>query len=101
MVVLLFGNVALRYLFNSGINVSDELSRLAFVWLIFLGSVLALREHQHIGVTMLVQRFGPGARKLTHIACQLLTLWVLWLMAAGSWKQIGRASCRERVCQYV
>ena len=37
MVLLLFGNVALRYLFNSGINVSDELSRLAFVWMIFLG----------------------------------------------------------------
>lgn len=87
MVILLFGNVTLRYVFNSGINVSDELSRLAFVWLIFLGGVLALRDHQHIGVTMLVQRFGPGARKVTHIACQLLTLWVLWLMANGSWKQ--------------
>jgi len=87
MVVLLFGNVTLRYVFNSGINVSDELSRLAFVWMIFLGAVLALREHQHIGVTMLVQRFGPRARKLAHIGCQLLTLWVLWLMADGSWKQ--------------
>ncbi|WP_419195559.1 TRAP transporter small permease [Bordetella petrii] len=87
MVVLLFGNVTLRYVFNSGINVSDELSRLAFVWLIFLGAVLALRDHQHIGVTMLVRRFGPGGRKATHIACQLLTLWVLWLMADGSWKQ--------------
>ncbi|MCH3696601.1 hypothetical protein LZB49_08175, partial [Campylobacter lari] len=31
MVVLLFGNVAMRYLFNSGINASDEVSRLAFV----------------------------------------------------------------------
>ena len=87
MVVLLFGNVALRYLFNSGINVSDELSRLAFVWMIFLGSVLALREHQHIGVTMLVERFGPAARRVTHVLCQLLTLWVLWLMAEGSWTQ--------------
>jgi len=87
MVVLLFGNVALRYLFNSGINASDELSRLAFVWLIFLGAVLALRDHQHIGVTMLVQRFGPRARKLVHVVCQLLTLWVLWLMAEGGWAQ--------------
>lgn len=87
MVVLLFGNVALRYLFNSGINVSDEISRLAFVWMIFLGAVIALREHQHIGVTMLVERFGPAARRVTHIACQLLILWVLWLMAEGSWVQ--------------
>lgn len=87
MVVLLFGNVAMRYLFNSGINVSDEISRLAFVWLIFLGAVLALRDHQHIGVTMLVERFGPAARRVTHIVCQLLVLWMLWLMADGSWAQ--------------
>jgi len=87
MVVLLFGNVALRYLFNSGINISDEISRLAFVWMIFLGSVIALRSHQHIGVTMLVERFGPAARRASHVFCQLLTLWVLWLMAEGSWTQ--------------
>ncbi len=30
MVVLLFGNVTLRHLFNSGINASDEVSCLAF-----------------------------------------------------------------------
>ncbi|WP_417221481.1 TRAP transporter small permease [Achromobacter spanius] len=87
MVVLLFGNVALRYLFNSGINASDEVSRLAFVWLIFLGAVIALRDHQHIGVTMLVDRFGPTARRVSHVFCQLLVLWVLWLMAQGSWVQ--------------
>ncbi|MNR20152.1 2,3-diketo-L-gulonate TRAP transporter small permease protein YiaM [compost metagenome] len=87
MVVLLFGNVALRYLFNSGINASDEVSRLAFVWMIFLGSVIALREHQHIGVTMMVERFGPAAHRVSHVVCQLLVLWVLWLMAEGSWVQ--------------
>ncbi len=87
MMVLLFGNVAMRYLFNSGINASDEVSRLAFVWMIFLGSVLALRDHQHIGVTMLVERFGPAARRVAHIFCQALVLWVLWLMAEGSWVQ--------------
>jgi TRAP-type C4-dicarboxylate transport system permease small subunit len=55
--------------------------------MIFLGSVIALRSHQHIGVTMLVERFGPAARRASHVFCQLLTLWVLWLMAEGSWTQ--------------
>ncbi|AOB29465.1 C4-dicarboxylate ABC transporter permease [Bordetella sp. H567] len=87
MVVLLFGNVALRYLFNSGINVSDEVSRLAFVWLIFIGSVLALREHTHMGVTMLVERFGAGARRVTHLFCQVLILGVLLMLIKGSWDQ--------------
>jgi TRAP-type C4-dicarboxylate transport system permease small subunit len=94
MVVLLFGNVALRYLFNSGINVSDELSRLAFVWLIFIGSVLAVRSHTHMGVTMLVERFGPRARRVTHLFCQVLILAVLCMLIKGSWDQtlIGMAT---------
>ena len=39
MVVLVFGNVVLRYGFNSGIAFSEEMSRWAFVWLIFVGAV--------------------------------------------------------------
>ena len=37
MVVLVFGNVFLRYGFNSGITVSEELSRWLLVWMTFLG----------------------------------------------------------------
>lgn len=37
MVVLVFTNVVLRYALNSGIAVSEELSRWLFVWLTFLG----------------------------------------------------------------
>lgn len=36
MVALVFGNVVLRYVFNSGIAVSEELSRWLLVWLTFL-----------------------------------------------------------------
>ena len=59
MVVLVFGNVVLRYGFNSGITVSEELSRWLFVWLTFLGAVVALREHAHLGTDTLVARLPP------------------------------------------
>lgn len=36
MVVLVFGNVVLRYGFNESILISEEISRWAFVWLTFL-----------------------------------------------------------------
>ena len=35
MVVMVFGNVVLRYGFNSGITASEELSRWLFVWMTF------------------------------------------------------------------
>ena len=63
MVLMVFGNVVLRYAFNQGITASDELSRLFFVWLTFIGAAVAIREHGHIGVDMLVRRLPPLARQ--------------------------------------
>ena len=48
MVVLVFGNVVLRYGFNSGITVSEEVSRLLFLWVIFLGAIVALKRATRI-----------------------------------------------------
>ena len=56
MVVLVFGNVVLRYAFNSGITMSEELSRWVFVWMVFLGAVVALRGGAHLGTDSLVSR---------------------------------------------
>jgi TRAP-type transport system small permease protein len=87
MVVLVFGNVVLRYAFNSGITVSEEISRWLFVWLTFLGAIVALREHGHLGVDSLVRRLPLKAKKACFIVSQLLMLLVTWLLLIGSWEQ--------------
>jgi TRAP-type transport system small permease protein len=87
MVVLVFGNVALRYLFNSGITVSEEISRLLFVWLTFLGAIIGMREHGHLGVDTLVQRLPSAGKKACLVLSLLLMLYVDWLLLQGSWEQ--------------
>lgn len=87
MVVLVFGNVVLRYAFNSGIAVSEELSRWLFVWLTFLGAVVALREHGHLGTEALVSRLGPLGRKACLVAGYILMLGCCWLLFSGSLEQ--------------
>ena len=87
MVVLVFGNVVLRYGFNSGITVSEEVSRWLFVWLTFLGAIIALREHGHLGVDSLVKRLPTGGKKAALIVSQCLMLFVTWLLLRGSWEQ--------------
>ena len=62
MVVMVFGNVVLRYGFNSGIDVSEEMSRYFFVWLTYIGAMVAMREGGHLGVDTLVKHL-PGARQ--------------------------------------
>lgn len=87
MVVLVFGNVVLRYGFNSGITVSEELSRWLFIWMTFLGSIVALRDHGHLGVDSLVRRLPPMGKRVCVATSQALMLYGTWLLLEGSWQQ--------------
>lgn len=90
--------MVLRYAFNSGIAISEELSRLLFVWLIFPGAVLASAQRIHIGFDTLQRHAGPhrggfrthrkqnhylskGARSIMTVAVFLVSL--LGLIALG------------------
>lgn len=87
MVLLVFGNVVLRYAFNSGITVSEEISRWLFVWLTFMGAVVALREHGHLGTDMLVGRLGPAGKKVCLVIGYLLMLMTCWMLFRGALEQ--------------
>ena len=87
MVVLVFGNVVLRYGFNTGITVSEELSRWLFVWMTFLGAIVALHERGHLGSGMLVGRLGPKGKRVCLAIGQVLMLYASWLLLKGSWQQ--------------
>ena len=87
MVVLVFGNVVLRYVFNSGIATSEELSRWLMVWLTFLGAIVALRQHAHLGVDTLVRALPPRGRLACFLASYALMLYADWLLTLGSWRQ--------------
>ena len=88
MVVLVFGNVVLRYTANSGITVSEELSRWLFVWLTFMGAVVALREHGHLGTDVLVSRLPAVGKKVCLVLAQVAMLYVSWLLLKDSWAQM-------------
>jgi TRAP-type C4-dicarboxylate transport system permease small subunit len=87
MVVLVFGNVFLRYVFNSGITVSEELSRWLMVWLTFLGAIVALRERAHLGVDTLVRALPATGKRICFVLSYSLMLYADWLLLAGSWRQ--------------
>ncbi len=87
MVVLVFGNVVMRYGFNSGFTLSEELSRWLFVWLTFLGAVVALRDNAHLGTDMLVGKLGPLGKRICMGLSLALMLYCLWLLFKGSLEQ--------------
>lgn len=87
MVVLVFGNVVLRYAFSSGVTLSEELSRWLFVWLTFLGAIIAMREGTHLGSDTLVSRLPVAGKKLLFVVSHVLMLFVCWLLFKGSLDQ--------------
>jgi TRAP-type transport system small permease protein len=88
MVVLVFGNVVLRYAFNTGVTVSEEVSRWLFVWLVFLGAIVALKEGGHLGSDMLVSRLPVLGKKICMLTGHVLMLYITWLLFSGSLAQV-------------
>jgi TRAP-type C4-dicarboxylate transport system permease small subunit len=86
MAILVFGNVVLRYLFNSGITWSEEMSRFLFVWMTFLGAIGALKDNEHLGIDMFVKKLSPLMKKAVFVLTNGIVLYVLWLVLDGSWK---------------
>lgn len=88
MAAMVFGNVVLRYGFNSGIAVSEELSRWLFVWMTFLGALVALKENGHLGTDMLTSRLGRTGKRVCLGLSQLLMLGCTVLLFQGSLAQV-------------
>ena len=86
MVVMVFGNVVLRYGFNSGISVSDEMSRYFFIWLTYIGAMIAMREGGHLGVDTLVKHLPVLGKKVCLFLSEALMLFTNALFLLGTWK---------------
>jgi TRAP-type C4-dicarboxylate transport system permease small subunit len=87
MVLLVFGNVVMRYGFNSGIVLSEEVSRWLFIWGTFLGALVALREHGHLGVDMVVGKLPPLGKKICFVVGHGVMLTILAMLFLGSVEQ--------------
>ncbi len=58
MVIVIFAQVIMRYVFNDSLYWSEELGKFIFVWISWLGISLGEREGEHIKITMLTSKFS-------------------------------------------
>ncbi|WP_167670711.1 TRAP transporter small permease [Allopusillimonas ginsengisoli] len=88
MAILVFMNVVMRYAFHSGVSGTEEIARLSFIWLSFIGAVVVMISGGHLGVDMLLQKLSPKSRLSVGFLGRLLMGGALGLLAWGSWQQI-------------
>ncbi len=84
MSVLVIANVALRFLFNSSIVVSEEISRFIFVWVVYTGSIIAMRDDDHIYVDFIRKKTPKAFQKFLIIVCNLAMLVCCLIFLKGS-----------------
>jgi len=90
MALAVFVNVVLRYGFGSGIAASEELSRLLFVWMVFIGATAAYPAGEHMAFTSLVGLLQgrPRAFALLTLLIRALVVLACALVAWGAWQQV-------------
>lgn len=96
MALAVFVNVVLRYGFGSGVAASEELSRLLFVWMVFIGATAAYPAGEHMAFTSLVGLLQTRPRAFAAMTALIRLLVILGcvLLAWGAWQQVlvGMAS---------
>jgi TRAP-type C4-dicarboxylate transport system permease small subunit len=87
MVVLVFGNVVLRYAFDSGIIVSEELASWCLTWMTYSAGLVALRKHGHLGFDSFLKLFPAIVQRCLLAAANVLMIAIMGMFLRGSWQQ--------------
>lgn len=84
MSLLVIINVALRFIFNSSIVFSEELSRFLFIWVVYIGAIIAVRDDSHIYVDFIRKKLPQGIQFFLKIVCEIAMLIGCTLFFLGS-----------------
>jgi TRAP-type transport system small permease protein len=86
MVVLVadvFLGVWSRYVMRATFQWYDEVARLCFVWIIFLGAALAVRRGAHFRLHLLIDRCGATNRRRVDLLVTLIVIAFAVVLVAG------------------
>ena len=84
---IVFINIILRYGFHTSILSVDELSRFLFVWLTFIGAIVAFMDGSHVQVSFLIEKLSPNNQRRMAILTHSLVLLLCLALAVGSTKK--------------
>ncbi|KAA0971976.1 TRAP transporter small permease [Aureimonas fodinaquatilis] len=94
LIVVVFGAVVMRYLFNAPLIFSFDLSTLLFAWVVFIGLTIADHDDAHMGLDM-VGRIGNAAIRQALVALRLVLVLALSVyLAYVGWQLYQRTGAQ-------
>lgn len=92
MIALVFLNVILRFFFNSGLVWSEEVSRYVFVYVIYLGAIVAMKENAHLGVDTFIKNCPEKLKWLLFVVGRVIIITVMAILFKGSLAMVIQSS---------
>ena len=95
MIIIVTMTVVMRYCFNTGISWAEEVPRLLILVFAFAACAAGVRDHMHVSVTAVYNRFPVGgkARKfmdlLTDVVMLLIGVFMFWVGGQRTMKLFG------------
>ena len=74
MVVDVFLQVLFRFVIESPLSWTEEVSRYLFVWVVWIGSALVIAEKGHVGIDVVVKNFSVSRQRFMEILIYLIFL---------------------------
>ncbi|HBK90080.1 MAG TPA: TRAP transporter small permease [Parvularcula sp.] len=90
MLFVIMLQVVSRYIFNSSLSWTEELSKSLMVWSAFLVAPWALRTGANVGVDMFLEAMAPRVRFAVELAVSALVLWILIILFRESLGFVAR-----------
>ncbi|MFA1820891.1 TRAP transporter small permease [Virgibacillus oceani] len=81
MTLIICIEVLSRYIFQTSIPWANELARFLFIWVTFIGAVIAGRNNEHIGIEIFQNVFGKKFKKGIKSISQTITSFFFGLLA--------------------
>jgi TRAP-type C4-dicarboxylate transport system permease small subunit len=83
LVADVFLGVYSRYVMRATFQWYDEVARLCFVWMIFLGAAVAVRRGAHFRLHLLIDKLGPPARRRADLLVTVIVVAFAAVLVAG------------------
>ena len=85
MILLVFMNVIGRYVFSVGFVWSEEIARLCFIFLVYLGSIEAMRDNRHLMIDTVMLKVPKLFQMIIYAFSQAAIIWLMSILTAGAW----------------
>ena len=91
-ILIVAAQVIFRYVFNNSLTWVEELARYLFIWMIFLGAALALRDETHIRIDLLINRLPVRISSILKAVNLILTIVFIELAIVLGFILVGRTA---------